>query len=87
MTVVPNEQVQSTTSAVSEEQTPQRHRSIFHWHRSTLVILLCVIACLTLIEVPGQTSNTYYFRDFYVQEHGWPFVHLKRCVQRPATTC
>jgi hypothetical protein len=48
--------------------------------------LLCVISCLTLIEVPGQTSNTYYFRDFYVQEHGWPFVHLKRCVQRPATS-
>jgi hypothetical protein len=35
-----------------------------------------------MIVVPGETDNRYYARDFQLQEHGWPWVHLYRFVPK-----
>ncbi len=70
----------------SEAMARQRPQSIFRWHLSSIAFALCAIAFFSLIELPGQTCDEYYFRDFYLQEHGWPFVHLRRLVQRPSTS-
>ena len=52
-------------------------------HLSTWLILGGIALALLMIVVPGETANRYYARDFQLQEHGWPWVHLYRFVPKP----
>jgi len=52
-------------------------------HFSTWLILGGVALALLMIVVPGETDNRYYARDFQLQEHGWPWIHLYRFVPKP----
>ena len=57
----------------------QSRRSL---HLSTWLILGGIALALLMIVVPGETDNRYYARDFQLQEHGWPWVHLYRFVPK-----
>lgn len=52
-------------------------------HLSTLLIVAGTAFALLLIVIPGETDDRYYARDFQLQEHGWPWVHLHRFVPKP----
>lgn len=52
-------------------------------HLSTWLILLATCLMLAIIVVPGDVDDRYYARDFHLQEHGWPWVHLRRFVPKP----
>jgi hypothetical protein len=55
-------------------------------HLSTWLILLMTAVMLAIIVVPGEVDDHYYTRDFRLQEHGWPWVHLRRFVPKPEWT-
>lgn len=38
---------------------------------------------MLLIVIPGEVDDRYYARDFQLQVHGWPWVHLHRFVPKP----
>lgn len=52
-------------------------------HLSTWLILFGTSLILMLIVIPGEVDDRYYARDFQLQEHGWPWVHLRRFVPKP----
>ena len=62
---------------------PTLHK--FSLHLSTWLIISGAAVALLLIVIPGEVDNRYYARDFQLQEHGWPFVHLRRFVPTKTT--
>jgi hypothetical protein len=52
-------------------------------HLSSWLIILATGLMLAVIVVPGDVDDRYYARDFRLQEHGWPWVHLRRFVPKP----
>ena len=52
-------------------------------HLSTWLIICWTAIALLLIVIPGEIDDRYYARDFQLQVHGWPWVHLHRFVPKP----
>lgn len=68
-------------------------RSVYRLHFSTYITLLLTLGLLVLVVVPGHEVLTGWnlnrtdgglgakWFSFSVEEHGWPFIHLKRVVR------
>lgn len=52
-------------------------------HLSTWLIICWTAFALLLIVIPGEIDDRYYARDFQLQSHGLPWVHLHRFVPKP----
>ena len=52
-------------------------------HLSTWLMIAGAALALLVITIPGEIDDRYYARDFRLQAHGWPWVHLHRFVPKP----